>query len=127
MGLSVSSEPTASKLYVKETQCPYCSVQCKMTVEELAAPVAGQRRGEYTVQGAPNEASQGRLCVKGMNAHQHALSGQRLMHPLIRRNGELEPCSWKEAIQTIAERFQDLRDLYGSRYGRSLRRRIFDK
>ncbi|WP_413405635.1 assimilatory nitrate reductase catalytic subunit NasC [Paenibacillus amylolyticus] len=114
MGLSVSSEPTASKLYVKETQCPYCSVQCKMTVEELAAPVPGQRRGEYTVQGVPNEASQGRLCVKGMNAHQHALSGQRLMHPLIRRNGELEPCSWKEAIQTIAERFQDLKDSYGA-------------
>ncbi|MCW3795690.1 molybdopterin oxidoreductase family protein [Paenibacillus sp. LS1] len=113
MGLSVSSKPTASKLYVKETQCPYCSVQCKMTVEELAAPVAGQRRGEYTVQGVPNEASQGRLCVKGMNAHQHALSGQRLMHPLIRRNGELEPCSWDEAIQTIAERFRQMKNSYG--------------
>ena len=64
MELSITSEMAVSKLYVKETQCPYCSVQCKMTVEELAAPVAGQRRGEYTVQGVPNEASQGRLCVR---------------------------------------------------------------
>ncbi|WP_405155300.1 molybdopterin oxidoreductase family protein [Paenibacillus sp. FSL K6-0108] len=114
MDLFVNSEPTASRLHVKETQCPYCSVQCKMTVEELAAPVTGQHRGEYAVHGVPNEASQGRLCVKGMNAHQHALSGQRLMHPLIRRNGILETCTWEEAIQNIAERFQGMKDIYGA-------------
>ncbi|MGC5775788.1 assimilatory nitrate reductase catalytic subunit NasC [Paenibacillus pabuli] len=110
----VSAEPLASRLHVKETQCPYCSVQCKMTVEELAAPVKGQHRGEYAVQGVPNEASQGRLCVKGMNAHQHALSGQRLLHPLIRRNGELETCSWEEAIQYIAVQFQSMKEDYGA-------------
>ncbi|QOS76981.1 molybdopterin oxidoreductase family protein [Paenibacillus sp. JNUCC31] len=114
MKLPVNSELTASRLLVKETQCPYCSVQCKMTVEALAEPVKGEHRGEYSVQGVPNEASQGRLCVKGMNAHQHALSGQRLLHPLIRRNGELETCSWEEAIQYIVKQFQSMKDDYGA-------------
>ncbi|MEI2281748.1 assimilatory nitrate reductase catalytic subunit NasC [Paenibacillus polysaccharolyticus] len=111
---AVNTGQAKSRLYVKETQCPYCSVQCKMSVEELAAPVAGQKVAEYTVQGVPNMASQGRLCVKGMNAHQQVFSSERLMYPLIRRQGELEPCSWDEAMQTIANRLQQLQTTYGS-------------
>lgn len=107
------TEQALSKLVVKETQCPYCSVQCKMSVEELAAPVAGQKRAEYAVQGLPNKASQGRLCVKGLNAHQQVFSSERLMQPLIRRQGELQPCSWEEALQTIADRVQQLQHTYG--------------
>ncbi|WP_342554332.1 molybdopterin oxidoreductase family protein [Paenibacillus sp. FSL R7-0652] len=110
---AVNTEQAASRLYVKETQCPYCSVQCRMSVEELAAPAAGQRPAEYRVQGVPNKASQGRLCVKGMNAHQQVFSSERLMYPLIRRQGELEPCTWEEAIQTIADRLRQLQHTYG--------------
>jgi assimilatory nitrate reductase catalytic subunit len=36
------------------------------------------------------------------------------MHPLIRRKGVLETCSWEEAIQNIAERFQSMKDTYGA-------------
>ena len=116
MGMKTSMEHSSfvSKLHVRETQCPYCSVQCKMTVEEVAGPIAGERRATYTVEGVPNEASQGRLCVKGMNAHQHALSGQRLLQPLIRRDGELIPSSWPEVTEYIAGRFTSLQNQYGA-------------
>ncbi|MDM5279757.1 assimilatory nitrate reductase catalytic subunit NasC [Paenibacillus silvae] len=113
MSGTADTEQEVSKLVVKETQCPYCSVQCKMSVEEMAAPVAGQRRAEYAVQGLPNKASQGRLCVKGLNAHQQVFSSERLMQPLIRCGGELQPCSWEEALQTIADRVQQLQHTYG--------------
>ncbi len=110
----MNAEKTASMLQVQETQCPYCSVQCKMTVREVARSVTGERRAEYIVEGVPNKASQGRLCVKGMNAHQHALSKERLLHPLIRRNGELVTSSWSEVTQFISERFSHLQESYGA-------------
>nr|WP_145049181.1 molybdopterin oxidoreductase family protein [Paenibacillus xylanexedens] len=111
---SINAEKTASMLQVQETQCPYCSVQCKMTVREVAGSVTGERRAEYIVEGVPNKASQGRLCVKGMNAHQHALSKERLLHPLIRRNGELVTSSWSEVTQFISEKFSHLKESYGA-------------
>lgn len=96
-----------------ETQCPFCSVQCKMTVTEVEKGVPGQRRTAYRIEGVPNAASEGRVCVKGMNAHQHALHTQRLLHPLIRAGGELVPCSWEEAFRVISHRFQVISEQYG--------------
>jgi len=96
-----------------ETQCPFCSVQCKMTVTEVETGVPGQRRTAYQIEGVPNAASEGRVCVKGMNAHQHAVHSQRLLEPLIRVNGELVPCSWDEAIHVISHRLQTISDQYG--------------
>lgn len=96
-----------------ETQCPFCSVQCKMTVTEVETGVSGQRRTAYQIEGVPNAASEGRVCVKGMNAHQHAVHSQRLLEPLIRVNGELVPCSWDEAIHVISHRLQTISDQYG--------------
>ncbi|WP_445670848.1 assimilatory nitrate reductase catalytic subunit NasC [Paenibacillus sp. FSL M8-0334] len=95
------------------TQCPFCSVQCKISVEEVSESIAGQRRAAFSVEGVPNAATQGRACVKGMNAHQHALHSERLQHPLIRRDGDLVPCTWDEAIAEIAGRFQEASALHG--------------
>lgn len=87
-----------------DSQCPYCSVQCKLRL--TPEPASGGEPGEpfrYRAQGAPNAASQGRACVKGLNAHQHAFSSERLLQPLIRREGRLEPCGWDEALDAVAE------------------------
>lgn len=96
-----------------DTQCPFCSVQCKirLTKNEQAA---GERRAMYTVEGIPNKASEGRLCVKGMNAHQHVISSERLMQPLVRRNGALQPASWEEALGLIADNFNAVSEQHGA-------------
>lgn len=99
---------------VIETQCPFCSVQCKMTVTEGENGIPGQRRAEYKVEGVPNAASEGRVCVKGMHAHQHAVHSQRLTHPLIRSKGELVPCSWDEAFAVASQHMQGILEQYGS-------------
>lgn len=86
-----------------DTQCPFCSVQCKMTVHAGEETLAGVVRAVHRAEGKPNAASQGRLCVKGMNAHQHALHAERLLRPLMRKAGRLVPVTWKEALDAVAE------------------------
>ena len=53
-------------LHVMDTQCPFCIVQCKMQVIEERGSVEG--RPTYSVVPKQNAASEGRLCIKGMNA-----------------------------------------------------------
>lgn len=92
-----------------ETQCPFCSVQCKMTItEKHQSGVAS-----YEVEPKPNAASEGRLCIKGMNAYQHALSEERITEPLMKRNGQFVPVSWEEAYERIVRAFNELQQEYG--------------
>jgi assimilatory nitrate reductase catalytic subunit len=86
---------------VLETQCPFCSVQCKMQIIEKKE--SGLKT--YKVLPKQNAASEGRLCIKGMNAYQHALSGERVTEPLIKKDGIFVPATWEEAYALIAEQF----------------------
>lgn len=94
---------------VMETQCPFCSVQCKMTITEKI------ERGfkKYEVAPKQNAASEGRLCIKGMNAYQHALTGERISEPLMKKNGEFVPVTWEEAYSRMAEQFTALQKEHG--------------
>jgi assimilatory nitrate reductase catalytic subunit len=95
-----------------DTQCPFCSVQCKIRLtRKEEAPRS--RYGAYTVEGIPNAASEGRLCVKGMNAHQHVMSSERLLRPLVRKDGKLVPASWDEAFARIRDQFVSVSEQYG--------------
>ncbi|UOQ48070.1 nitrate reductase [Gracilibacillus caseinilyticus] len=103
---------------IYDTQCPYCSMQCKMQLIEQRVIT----RKKHKTIGKDNPTSQGRLCVKGMNAHQHALHHDRLKKPLHKVNGVFEPISWEQAYQIIAEQFtkiqqedgKDALSVYGS-------------
>lgn len=95
--------------HIMDTQCPFCSVQCKMQITEHR----GAAGSTYTVEPKPNAASEGRLCIKGMNAYQHALSGSRLTYPMARVDGKLERVSWDEAYRLIQSNFTQLQQQYG--------------
>lgn len=41
-------------------------------------------------------------------------TGDRLTHPLIRRNGQLEQASWDEALDYMAKRFREIQNKYGN-------------
>ncbi len=108
---SGSSSGTPLTRRVMDTQCPFCSVQCKMQViEEFDADL----RSTYTVLPRPNKASEGRLCIKGMNAYQHALTGERILYPLAKKDGQFVRISWEEAYVLIGRKFGELRGKYGS-------------
>jgi len=100
----------AAERFRLETQCPFCSVQCKMTVTEERGEGA---RPVYRTEGRMNASSEGRLCVKGMNAIQHAASRERLQYPLRKRGGEWLRISWEEAYAEIRRRWTELRETAG--------------
>jgi len=57
--------------------------------------------------------AQGRLCVKGWNAHHFVNHPDRLTRPLIRRNGTLEPVSWDEALDLVVSRLGAIQAAHG--------------
>ncbi|MGM7723498.1 assimilatory nitrate reductase catalytic subunit NasC [Metabacillus sp. Hm71] len=92
-------EVQSEKVY--DTQCPFCSMQCKMQLIEQSVVT----RKKYTTVGKDNPTSEGRLCIKGLNAHQHPFHQDRILHPLLKVNGEFVRISWEQAIAHIKEQF----------------------
>ncbi|KGE16333.1 nitrite reductase [Paenibacillus wynnii] len=103
-------EAFAGQEHVMDTQCPFCSVQCKMQVVEHL----GKERNTYTVLPKPNAASEGRLCIKGMNAYQHALSSDRLTYPMAKVDGAFVRVSWEEAYRIIQSNFTQIGQQFGN-------------
>lgn len=47
------------------------------------------------------------MCDKGWFGYEYVINDERLKTPLIRRNGQLQPCSWDEAISLIASKITE--------------------
>jgi formate dehydrogenase alpha subunit len=91
------------------TTCPYCGVGCgiKARVDENDAIIE-------MLDDPDNRSSLGMLCVKGRFGYTFVHHEDRLTTPLIRRDGVLEPASWDEALDLIAEK---LSGYDGSEFG----------
>ncbi|QFQ97038.1 molybdopterin oxidoreductase family protein [Streptomyces phaeolivaceus] len=82
------------------THCPYCALQCGMNL----TPGADGSDGIVVVtERADFPVNRGALCGKGRTAPAVLSSRVRLTGPLVRRAGVLEPASWDEALDRIAE------------------------
>lgn len=93
------------------SQCPYCSMQCTMLVDQERTPITKTR---YVI--SPNKADpvvQGKMCVKGMEAHVPALSKSRLQTPLLKKDGRLVPVSWRTAMNWFKRKVLHLQRQYG--------------
>ncbi len=90
-----------------DTICGYCGDGCQMTVQtkdqELievnSAHGAGRNNGD--------------LCARGFFGFHAASHPDRLTHPLIRRNGALVQTTWEEALEYVANRVSELKDMHG--------------
>lgn len=103
-------EQTRTTERIHPTQCPYCSMQCTMRLVEEKTPFATRWKA------TPNKDDpvvQGRMCVKGVEAHVHALDHQRLTQPLLRRNGDWVAISWEEALEWFRDRVEETQERYG--------------
>ncbi|MFC7175770.1 formate dehydrogenase subunit alpha [Halosegnis marinus] len=92
-----------------ETTCGYCAVGCRFEVHTKGDEVLGVRATDP--EGAP--ANDFSTCVKGKFGYEFAGSDDRLTKPLVRRDGDLEPASWDEALDRVVEGFERIRDDYG--------------
>lgn len=66
------------------------------------------------VEGDPDSPiSHGTLCSKGLAITQVAYHPDRVLHPMKKVNDKWEKISWDEALDTIATKFQQVKDEYG--------------
>ena len=89
------------------TTCSYCGCGCGILLEVLNEEVIGS----LPVKTHP--VSEGSLCIKGWNIHEFIGSDQRLKTPLLKKNGELQPASWDEAMTAAADGLKKVVDQYG--------------
>jgi len=86
------------------TTCPYCGTGCQLELK-----VKGNTLMEVTA--SPDQIPNlGDLCVKGRFGHAFLSHPDRLKTPLLRRQkgGPLEPVSWNEALDFVAENFRKI-------------------
>ncbi len=87
------------------TICQYCSVGCSMQADVLddrVIKVSADPKAEV------NE--YGNLCVRGRYGFRYVNDKNRLKQPYIRRNGELEPASWQEALDFAALKIKEQKE-----------------
>ena len=89
---------------LKTVVCPYCGFGCKLLVDPRSMKVR-----PYS--GEPNR---GKLCPKGLHATEFVLSGDRLKRPLKMEGSRMRPLSWGRAIEEIASKLLEIRELYGA-------------
>ena len=92
---------------VVPTHCPYCAIQCGMNLlVEKGKLVGFEPRMDFPV-------NEGKLCPKGVTAYLQTHHPDRLLHPLIKRNGVFEKATWDEALDLIVSKFKELQEKHG--------------
>ena len=121
-----------------DSVCPYCGVGCQLTYQIKDDKIVA-------VEGKDGPANANRLCVKGRFGFDYVANPQRLMKPMIRKDGvpkvphefidpsnpwtHFREATWEEALDRAANglktdpRPRRLRRARGLRFGQGLERR----
>ncbi|WP_281272216.1 molybdopterin oxidoreductase family protein [Nocardioides marmorisolisilvae] len=94
-----------------QSHCPYCALQCAMTLTPSPAPDAGEG-----VSVAPRAfpTSKGGLCHKGWTSGSVLRAPDRITEPLVRNAaGDLEPTTWEHALSMIAGTVRSIQAEHG--------------
>ena len=91
-----------------ESTCTTCAVGCRIAVQSSSNRVT-RLLGIDT-----DPVNQGWLCDKGRFACDAVNSEERLVEPLVRKEGALVPASWHEALKAVADRLRDTADRSGA-------------
>jgi formate dehydrogenase major subunit/NADH-quinone oxidoreductase subunit G len=81
--------------------CSYCGTGCQLTLgvkdDKVLTTIYDEDQGFHN----------GQLCNRGRFGYQFVNSDKRLTTPLIRKNGELLPATWEEALALITTRLSE--------------------
>ena len=105
-----------------DSVCPYCGVGCQLTYEIKSDKL-------ISVTGRDGPANQNRLCVKGRFGFDYVHNPERLLRPMIRKDGvakvphetidprnpwtHFRPATWEEALDRAASGLKRIRDRDG--------------
>src|SRR5262245_21355658 len=106
-----------------DSVCPYCGVGCQLTYQIKDDKIVA-------VEGKNGPANQNRLCVKGRFGFDYVHNPQRLLKPMIRKDGvpkvphefidpmnpwtHFREATWEEALDRAADGLKKIRDRDGS-------------
>lgn len=99
--------PSATTVDTFDTHCPYCALQCGMTL--------AVRDEQVTVLSRNFSTNKGGLCQKGWFSAELLRHPERLRQPLVRpeKGGRLREASWEEAIGRVADAIETTQLKYG--------------
>ena len=99
---------SAETMLRTDTHCPYCALQCGMTLERAAS-------GDWSVHARDFPTNKGGLCRKGWTAGHLITHPDRLTTPLMRtdKSSPLRPVSWDAALDRIASEVVRLQARHG--------------
>ena len=102
-----------------ESVCNHCSVGCQMHVETRMGEVLRTKanpalRDQTPVNTRDRGPGDGMLCTRGRFGYDYIHHDERVTQPLVRRDGQLLPASWDEALGLIADKIAEARDRKGA-------------
>ncbi|MCL2471054.1 MAG: formate dehydrogenase subunit alpha [Propionibacteriaceae bacterium] len=94
-------------IHMVRTTCPHCGTGCQLDLLVADNRIIGVQPGD-------GPSNKGMLCVKGKYASfKFIYSGDRLTHPLIKRNGVFDEATWDEALDLIEAKFTQIKADHG--------------
>ncbi len=103
---ALAAEVAGQMNWVKSV-CRYCGAGCGVYVGVQNGKVAA-------VKGDKVNHNNGLLCLKSILLPQVMNAPDRLLHPMLRKNGKFERVTWDEAMTLVAARFKETAEKYGS-------------
>jgi len=91
-----------------QTICGFCGIGCSLLMGTVNGKVVDVNpcHSEGTV-------NLSTLCVRGHFAHDFLNSSKRITTPLVRKDGELSPASWDEALDLVVEKLVSTKNKNG--------------
>lgn len=85
--------------------CSYCGTGCQLTLgvkdNKVLTTVYDENQGFHN----------GQLCTRGRFGYQFVNSANRLTQPLVKKNGQLVPASWDEALALVADKLKAVKQV----------------
>ncbi|MFJ4227009.1 molybdopterin oxidoreductase family protein [Paenarthrobacter nicotinovorans] len=107
-----------------DTHCPYCALQCAMTLSPATPEVAGQAAAAagpaqpaapLDVSGRDFPTNRGGLCRKGWTSASLLRHSGRVTEPMLKgSDGVHQPISWEQALTLITAAVKDTQGQYGN-------------
>jgi len=108
---SAETSGLTPELQWQKAPCRFCGTGCHVMVgvgDGRVQAIAGDEKADV---------NKGLLCVKGYHVGLALYGGDRLRQPMVRKDGDLQPISWQEALDIVADRVEAAPDkfaIYGS-------------
>ena len=92
-----------------QSACGYCGVGCGLYI--------GVKDGKavYTKGDPKHFVNKGTLCPKGLSEHQLINSKNRVINPLIKKDGKLQDASWDDAYKKVSSEFKRIAKEHGEK------------